>query len=98
VVAVTGIAGSEMTHIVDKLRDDEATKSMRGSVVMLYGGKVESIFAGNQYWFGSLPIWTSIWFSLSGHPILLTVMSVPAVLVFAFGMLRMLKGIASRRI
>jgi hypothetical protein len=97
VVAVTAINGSDMTDLVDKLRDDDTTKSMHGSVVLLYAGKVESIFAGNQYWLGSLPIWTSIWFSLSGHPILLAVMSVLAVLVFAFGMLRMLKGIASRR-
>jgi hypothetical protein len=97
VVAITAANANEMLLLVDQLRDDDMTKTMHGSVVLFNGGKVESLFAGNQYWLGSLPIWTSIWFSLSGHPILLAVMSVLAVLIFAFALLRMLKGIASRR-
>lgn len=67
-------------------------------VVLSHGGVVENIFAGQTYMLGTLPFWTTVWFPLSGHPILLALMSVIAVLVFAFALCRTLRAVAQRRL
>ena len=98
VVAATAVEPEEMHALLDVLQDEDAVKSMHGSIVLVHGGKAESMFGGKTYTLGRLPFWTSIWFLLSGHPILLAVMSVVAVLVFAFALWRTLRTIASRRL
>lgn len=98
VVAVTGIEPEDMHAVLDILQDEETVKTMHGSVVLVHGGKAESLFAGRTYSLGSLPFWTTIWFPLSGYPILLAVMSVVAVLVFAFALWRTLRAVAARRL
>ncbi|MFI4939388.1 MAG: cellulose biosynthesis cyclic di-GMP-binding regulatory protein BcsB [Burkholderiales bacterium] len=98
VVAVTAVDPADMMQLLDTLRSDDVTQSMHGSVVLFYGGNVESIFAGKIYKLGALPIWTTIWFALADHPFLLASMSVLVVLIFAFALWRMLKRIADRRL
>lgn len=98
VVAVTAVSSQDQLQVLDALERDAVTKTMRGSVVFVAGERVESILAGDTYTIGVLPFWTSIWFPLSSHPILLAVMSVLAVLVFAFALWRSLRALAARRL
>lgn len=98
VVAVTAAAAEDFGQLLNILDDDNATKLMHGSVVLAYGGKAESIVAGSTYTLGSLPIWTTVWFPLSEHPILLAFMSAIAVLIFAFALWRTLRAVAQRRL
>jgi hypothetical protein len=98
VVVATAVESGDLPLLLDALDDDKTAKTMHGSVVLIHGGNVESLFAGKTYTIGSLPLWTSIWFPLSEYPILLAVMSVVAVLIFAFALWRTLRAVASRRL
>lgn len=98
VVAVTAAESGDFDQLLDMLENDDATKLMHGSVVLAHGGKAESIVAGKTYTLGSLPFWTTVWFPLSEHPILLAFMSVIAVLIFAFALWRSLRAVAQRRL
>lgn len=98
VVAVTAAAPEHLLQALDALDDNGLVRSMHGSVVFLRPQKADSILAGDTYTIGYLPIWTAIWFPLSEHPILLALMSVLAVLIFAFALWRSLKAVANRRL
>lgn len=97
VVAITAVAPEHLGQALDALDNPGQVKGMHGSAVFVRGNKVESLLAGKTYVIGSLPIWTAIWFPLSEYPVLLAIMSVLAVLVFAFALWRSLKAIANRR-
>jgi hypothetical protein len=98
VVAVTAVEAADMGSLLDLLNDEKVAKTIHGSVALVYGGKVESLFAGKTYTLGSLPVWTAIWFPLSGHPVLLAFMAAISVLVFAFALWRTLRAVAARRL
>jgi len=98
VVAVTAAAPQDMPQVLDAMADEPLLRGMHGSAIFVSGKRVESILAGKTYTLGELPIWTMIWFPMSGHPILLGIMSVLAVLVFAFALWRSLRAIAARRL
>src|SRR5471032_1181805 len=98
VVDVTAAAPQDMPQVLDAMADEPLLRGMHGSAIFVSGKRVESILAGKTYTLGELPIWTMIWFPMSGHPILLGIMSVLAVLVFAFALWRSLRAIAARRL
>ncbi|MEC4719808.1 cellulose biosynthesis cyclic di-GMP-binding regulatory protein BcsB [Noviherbaspirillum sp. CPCC 100848] len=98
VVVVTSAEPGDAAQVLDTLNNDDIAKTLHGSVVLMHGGVVESIFAGKTYAVGELPIWTAIWFPLSDRPVLLAIMSVIAVLVFAFALWRSLRAVAARRL
>ncbi len=98
VVAVASAEPGDIGQVLDTLENDDIAKTRHGSVVLMHGGVVESIFAGRTYAVGDPPIWTAIWFPLSDQPVLLAIMSVIAVLVFAFALWRTLRAVAARRL
>lgn len=97
VVAITATSADQLVLALDALDNPGLTKSMHGSVVFLRPNKADSFLVGDTYTIGNLPWWTSLWLPLSGHPILLAVMSTFAVLVFAFALWRSLRAVARRR-
>jgi hypothetical protein len=97
VVAITATSPDQLPLALDALDNTGMAKSMHGSVVFLRPNKADSFLVGDTYTIGSLPWWTTLWFPLSGHPILLALMSVFAVLVFAFALWRSLRAVARRR-
>jgi hypothetical protein len=98
VVAVTAARPEHMLQLLDVLEDRGVADSMHGSAVFVRNKKVESMLTGSTYTIGFLPFWTAIWYPLSGHPILLALLSVLAVIVFAFALWRALKAVAQRRL
>lgn len=98
VVAVTAARPEHMLHLLDVLEDRAVGDSMRGSAVFVRDRKVDSMLTGSTYTIGALPFWTTIWYPLSGHPILLALLSVLAVIIFAFALWRALRAIAQRRL
>ncbi len=98
VVALTAVTTDGMLQALDALESDKLTKSMRGSAVFISQQRVESVQAGATYTIGHLPFWSGIWFQLSDHPLLLALMSVLAVLIFAFALWRSLSSLARRRL
>jgi hypothetical protein len=98
VVAVTAAAPQDMLQVLDALADEGVLRGMHGSAAFVSGKRVDSVLAGSTYKIGELPIWTIVWFNMSGHPFLLGIMSVLAVLVLAFALWRSLRAIAARRL
>jgi len=98
VVAVTAARPEHMLQLLDVLEDRAVGDSMRGSAVFVRDRKVDSMLTGSTYTIGALPFWTTIWYPLSGHPILLALLSVLAVIIFAFALWRALRAIAQRRL
>jgi hypothetical protein len=98
VVAVTAARPEHMLQLLDVLEDRGVADSMHGSAVFVRNKKVESMLTGSTYTIGFLPFWTAIWYPLSGHPILLALLSVLAVITFAFALWRALKAVAQRRL
>lgn len=97
VVAVTASAPELMGQVLDTLDDSNRTPSIRGSAVFIRGQQVDSVLASDTYTVGSLPFWTSIWYGMSEHPVLLALAAVIAVLILAFAMWRGLRAVAARR-
>lgn len=98
VVAVTAVTPENLTLALDALDNPGLVKSMHGSAAFIRGQKVESVLAGDTYTLGRIPFWTAVWYPLSEHPVLLAVLSVLAVVVFAFALWRTLRAIATRRL
>lgn len=98
VVAVTAAGPEQLRLVLDALEKPALIQNFRGSVTFVHPDRVDSLLVGNTYFIGHLPLWTAIWFPLSGHPILIALMGSLAVLVFAFALLRSLRVIAARRL
>ncbi|MDR7051402.1 hypothetical protein J2X54_003889 [Duganella sp. 3397] len=98
VVAVTAGTPQDMLQVLDALADEVTVRSLQGSAAFVSGKRVESMLVGDTYKLGELPWWTLIWFHMSGHPVLLGLMGVLAVLVIAFALWRSLRAIAARRL
>jgi hypothetical protein len=101
VVAVTAVSPEALTQVLDLLDDDAAVYALHGGTVLLpgtQGAEADSLPARRGYTTGKLPFWTAIWYPLSGHPVLLALMAVLAVLVLAFALWRSLRATAQRRL
>lgn len=101
VVAVTAFKPEHYTQVLDLLDQDAAIYTLHGGAVLLpgkQGAAAHSVPARHGYTTGQLPFWTAIWYPLSGHPVLLALMAVLAVLVLAFALWRSLKATAERRL
>ncbi|HJW55482.1 MAG TPA: cellulose biosynthesis cyclic di-GMP-binding regulatory protein BcsB [Burkholderiaceae bacterium] len=98
VVMATAAETADLPLLLDMLDNDQQARSLVGSVALVHGGIAESLYAGKTYTLGMLPPWIAVWHALSGHPVLLALMSVLAVLIFGLGLWRSLKTVAARRL
>jgi hypothetical protein len=98
VVAVIATRPEQLPLALDALDDSALTNNIQGSAVLIHPNKVEGFLVGPTYFVGELPFWTSIWYPLANHPVLLAILAVLAVLVFAFALWRTLKLLAAKRI
>ncbi len=98
VVAITATGPEHLAQALDALDDTGLVQKMHGSVAIIRGKQVDSALVGATYTVGKLPLWTSIWYPLSKHPILLAVMAVLAIFIFAFALWRSLKAVTKRRL
>lgn len=96
VVAITATAPANLPQALDAL--DNNVHDIQGSTVFIHDTKTDSSLVGKTYFIGSLPIWTALWYPLSKHPILLAVLSVLAILIFAFALWRSFKAVAKKRL
>jgi len=98
VVAVTATEPGDMLQILDALDDAVLNKSMRGSVVFVHAGKVDSFLTGNTYTLGAIPFWTNVWFPLLHHPLLLAFIFVCTLLLLLYLLRRVYKAIAKTNV
>lgn len=97
VVALTATAPEQMANVLDALDDTNRSLQIRGSAAFVRGQQVDSILAGHTYTIGSLPFFTSLWYAMSEHPLLLAFAAFVAVLIFGFAIWRGLRAVADRR-
>jgi hypothetical protein len=74
---------------------------VHGSAAFLRGENVKSVddvLVGDTYYVGKLPLWTRLWYTLSQHPLLLTVLALLTVLIVAFLLWGWLRARAARRL
>lgn len=97
VVVLTASAGEQMLEVLDALDDTGKVRAMNGSVVLVHANKVSSLLVGPTYMVGSVPLWTSLWFPISRHPLLVALLALMVAVLLAHLMWRALRAAAERR-
>jgi hypothetical protein len=91
VVALLGGTPAAAESLAAALEDAGHVAAMRGELVIIRGGAVESYAGDARYFVGSVPWWTRLGFQLSRHPWLVTLFALALVLggaVVGYGWLR----------
>jgi cellulose synthase operon protein B len=76
VVALTASDATATTALLNTLEDDGKVAMIRGDLTIVRGSDVQSYQGDELYYVGSLSWWMWLWFYLSRHPILLTLLAI----------------------
>lgn len=98
VVALMGSRAEDIALLDAALSDVGQRQAIAGSVAILRTSGIDSQFVGEHYYVGSLPWWLLLWYDLADHPVWLAMLSTLVVLLFAFLLWRVLRGVARRRL
>jgi hypothetical protein len=83
VVALSGTDDEAGRALVTALEDDGRVPLIRGDLAVVRNNTVESYQGQSIYYVGSLSLWKRLWFHLSQHVILLTVVALGVVVLIA---------------
>jgi cellulose synthase operon protein B len=98
VVALAGTDSAAAETLLDTLEDEGKVPSIRGDLTIVRGGTVQSYQAEATYYVGSLAWWQRLWFHLSQHPVLLTLMTLSVAIVIAMFFYGWLQRRVARRL
>lgn len=98
VVSVLGAENRDLIKVLNALDDSGKIAHIHGSVAQIRASSIESYLVGETYTIGHLPLNIKIWYFLSKHPLVLTMLTVLSVFVAAILIWRALRLIMSRRI
>lgn len=93
VVALSASNADAATLLSDVLEDDGKVPLIRGDVAVVRGGNITSLQGDALYYVGKLSWWKWLWFHLSRHPVILTLLA----MVMAIGVALLLYGWLQRR-
>ncbi|MBB1202156.1 cellulose biosynthesis cyclic di-GMP-binding regulatory protein BcsB [Enterobacteriaceae bacterium 89] len=82
----------------DALNDSGKRAAMYGSVSVIRESGVNSLRVGDIYYVGHLPWFERVWFALSNHPVLLSILAAFSVILLAWVLWRLLRIISRRRL
>ncbi len=97
IVALTGTDPQGMLDVVNALGDPGKINVMKGGLVVVRDGKIESVPIGGQYTVGNLPWYARIWVVAIKHPVLLALFGILAGILVAVGVFLGLQALSSRR-
>jgi cellulose synthase operon protein B len=83
VVALAGTDDEAGRALVTALEDDGRVPLIRGDLAVVRNNTVESYQGQSIYYVGSLSLWKRLWFHLSQHVILLTLVALAGVVLIA---------------
>ncbi len=83
VVALTGTDAAATAALIETLEDEGKVPSIRGDLTIVRAGTVQSFQSAPTYYVGSLSWWQRLWFHLSRHPVLLTLVTLITAIVVA---------------
>lgn len=98
VVALLANDDADYNLLREVLGDSGKLDAVAGSAALIRSSGVYSQLVGDQYFVGNLPWYLLLWYQLSEHPVLLTVLAVISVLLSAFLLWRALSWAANRRL
>lgn len=83
VVALAGTDEEAGRALVTALEDDGRLPSIRGDLAVVRNNTVESYQGQSIYYVGSLSVWKRLWFHLSQHVVLLTLVALGVMVLIA---------------
>lgn len=97
VVAISSSTPKVENDAINSLQDNGLVSQIHGDTVFIRGQDIGSYQTGNVYYVGYLSWRMKIWFYLSQHPLVLTLMGLLAGLLLAFWLYWYLRSAAARR-
>jgi hypothetical protein len=98
VVALSGTDDAAQAQLVDVLEDEGKVPLIRGDLSIVRNGDVRSYQGDSLYYVGSLSWWKWLWFHLSRHPVLLTLVTLSVAIVVALWLYGWLQQRVARRL
>jgi cellulose synthase operon protein B len=98
VVALAGTDAHAANALIDTLEDEGKVPQIRGALTIVRPGSVQSYQADALYYVGSLSWWQRLWFHLSQHPVLLTLVTLITAIVIALFLYGWLQRRVARRL
>jgi hypothetical protein len=98
VVALVGTDPAAADSLLDILEDEGKVGGVRGELSIVRAGNVQSYQGDRFYYVGSLSWWQWLWFHVSGHPVLLTLVSLTAAIAVALGIYGWLQRLVAKRL
>jgi cellulose synthase operon protein B len=98
VVALAGTDANATAGLVDVLEDEGKVPLIRGDLAIVRAGDVQSYQGDELYYVGSLSWWKWLWFHLSRHPLLLTLVTLAIAIVVALWLYGWLQRRVARRL
>jgi len=98
VVALLATDAEGATALIGALGDESKVPLIRGALTILRGGDLQSFKSTNLYYVGSLSWWQWLWFHLSQHALLLTLVCLGTAILAALLIYGWLQRLAARRL
>jgi cellulose synthase operon protein B len=98
VVALAGTDVNAQAALIDVLDDEGKVPFIRGDLAIVRAGQVASYQGDELYYVGTLSWWKWLWFHLSRHPILLTLVTLAVAVVVALWLYGWLQRRVSQRL
>lgn len=98
VVALAGTDENAGGSLVAMLEDDGKVSQVRGDLAVVRAESVQSFRSDDTYYVGSLPWWKRLWYHISQHPILLTILMILFAIVVAMWAYGWLQRRVARRL
>lgn len=98
IVALTGTDTGALNALLDVLEDDGKLPSIRGDLAIVRAGLVQSFQGDDVYYVGSLSWWQRLWFHISQHVVLLTLLSLTTLVIAAMLVYGWLQRRVARRL
>jgi hypothetical protein len=98
VVALLGTDGAAAESLISVLEDEGKVSGIRGELSIVRAGAVQSYQGKHVYYVGSLSWWQWLWFHVSSHPVLLTLVSLIAAIAVALWIYGWLQRLVAKRL
>jgi hypothetical protein len=98
VVALVSTDAEAADTLLNVLEDEGKVPAIRGELAIVRAGAVQSYQGTHIYYVGSLSWWQWLWFHISGHPVLLTLVSLAAAIAVALWIYGWLQRLVARRL
>ena len=98
VVSLSATTTKAYSLLNDALMDSQSLSQIKGSASIINSQGIQTIKTDEQYFVGSIPVYTLVWFHLSDHPFVLALLSILILLLISFILWRLLQTLTQKRL